>query len=64
MMPTEKPDVPLALADPGKRYGGACRVHDDERGTASITGAEQALDQAAGDGWNVVSVDDDRAIVS
>jgi phosphoglycolate phosphatase-like HAD superfamily hydrolase len=36
---------------------------DDEREFAYTTGAEQALDQAAGDGWTVVSVKNDWASV-
>jgi phosphoserine phosphatase len=39
-------------------------LHDDgEREFAYTTGAEQALDQAAGDGWTVISVKDDWATV-
>ena len=39
-------------------------LHDDgEREFAYTTGAEQALDQAAGDGWTVVSVKNDWATV-
>jgi hypothetical protein len=37
---------------------------DDEREFAYTTGAEHALEQAAGDGWTVVSVKDDWATVS
>ena len=36
---------------------------DDEREFAYTTGAEQALDQAARDGWTVISVKDDWATV-
>jgi phosphoserine phosphatase len=36
---------------------------DDEREFAYTTGAEQALDQATGDGWTVVSVRNDWATV-
>jgi hypothetical protein len=37
-------------------------VHDDdEREFAYTTGAEQALDQAASDGWTVISVKNDWA---
>ncbi len=39
-------------------------LHDDgEREFAYTTGAEQALDQAAGDGWTVVSIKNDWATV-
>jgi hypothetical protein len=39
-------------------------LHDDgEREFAYTTGAEQALDQAAGDGWTVISVKNDWATV-
>jgi phosphoserine phosphatase len=39
-------------------------LHDDaEREFAYTTGAEQALDQAAGDGWTVISVKHDWATV-
>ena len=39
-------------------------LHDDaEREFAYTTGAEQALEQAADDGWTVVSVKDDWATV-
>jgi hypothetical protein len=36
---------------------------DDEREFAYTTGAEQALDQAASDGWTVISVKNDWATV-
>ena len=36
---------------------------DDEREFAYTTGAEQALEQAARDGWTVVSVKNDWAVV-
>ena len=36
---------------------------DDEREFAYTTGAEQALDQAAADGWTVVSMKDDWEMV-
>jgi hypothetical protein len=36
---------------------------DDERELANTTGAAQALDRAAGDGWTVVSTGDDWATV-
>ncbi len=36
---------------------------DDEREFAYTTGAEQALDQAAGDGWTLISVKNDWATV-
>lgn len=39
-------------------------LHDDgEREFDYTTGAENALDQAAGDGWTVISVKDDWATV-
>ena len=39
-------------------------LHDDgEREFAYTTGAEQALDQAASDGWTVISVKNDWATV-
>ena len=37
--------------------------HDDEREFAYTAGAEQALEQAARDGWTVVSIKDDWATV-
>jgi hypothetical protein len=36
---------------------------DDERGFAYTAGAERALNQAASDGWTVISVKNDWATV-
>ena len=59
-------DIPmLRFAGGPSRPGlGLLVLHDDpEREFDYTSGAEQALEQARGDGWTVVSVNDDWAAV-
>jgi phosphoserine phosphatase len=59
-------DMPMLefASRPGKPFLRLLVLHDDdEREFAYTTGAEQALEQAAAEGWTVVSMKDDWATV-
>ena len=58
-----RPDAALHPAPRQARLRLLVLHDDDEREFAYTTGAEQALDQAASDGWTVVSVKHDWATV-
>ena len=56
--------MPHITQRPDKPFPRLLVLTDDECAFACATGADQALDHSARDGWTVVSIKDDSAMVS
>jgi hypothetical protein len=56
--------MPHITQRPDKPFLRLLVLTDDECAFACATGADQALDQPARDGWTVASIKDDSAMVS
>jgi hypothetical protein len=56
--------MPHITQRPDKPFRRLLVLTDDECAFACATGADQALDQSARDGWTVMSINDESPMVS